>query len=189
MKKIIVAITGASGAIYSKLLLEQLVSLHQQIETIGVVLSDNAKIVLEQEKISLDNILNNDIVKVYDNSDYYAPFASGSSKNWHMAIVPSTMGTLAKIASGISTDLITRAADVMLKEKRKLILVPREMPFNLTHLRNMVAITEAGGIISAACPSFYNTDNKTINDLALTVSTKVIDLLNLDIKHYRWQEQ
>ncbi|MGE9516786.1 MAG: UbiX family flavin prenyltransferase [Solitalea-like symbiont of Acarus siro] len=188
MKKIVVAITGASGVIYAKLLLNQLLSIREQIESIGIILSENAKIVLKQENINIDDILKDTKVKLYANNDYYAPFASGSSKNWHMAIVPSTMGTLAKIAAGISTDLITRAADVMLKEKRRLILVPREMPFNLIQLRNMVSITESGGIISVACPSFYNTNNKTIDDLALTVSTKVIDLLGLDIKHYRWQE-
>ena len=126
--KIIVAITGASGAIYAKLLLDKLSVLKDQIDQVGVVMSDNAKIVWEQE---LNNkAFENYPFQFYRKNDFYAPFASGSAKYNTMVIVPCSMGTLGRIANGISNDLTTRAADVILKERRKLTLVAREMPFN-----------------------------------------------------------
>jgi 4-hydroxy-3-polyprenylbenzoate decarboxylase len=185
-KKIVIAITGASGAIYAKLLLQKLQQLSSQIAEVGVVMSDNAK---EVWKFELDN---EDYAgysfRFYKKNDFMAPFASGSAKFDTMVIIPCTMGTLGRIASGTSDDLISRAADVILKERRRLILVARDMPFNLIHIRNMLTITEAGGIICPAIPSFYSKP-QTIEELALTVVNRVIDLIGFENYSYRWGNQ
>ncbi|NOU37838.1 MAG: UbiX family flavin prenyltransferase [Ferruginibacter sp.] len=182
-KKIVVAITGASGSIYAKLLLTKLLHLQSQIEEISVVITDNAKQVWKTELD--DNNYNNFAVKYFDKQNFLAPFASGSGKYDTMIIVPCSMGTLGRIASGISNDLITRAADVILKEKRKLICVVRETPYNLIHIKNMETITLAGGIICPATPSFYSKP-KTIEDMANTVVDRVIDLAGLEQESFRW---
>jgi len=182
-KKIVVAITGASGAIYAQLFLEKLQQLSGQIDEVGIVMSDNAKQVWQVE---LDNDDYKKLpFKFYDKHDFMAPFASGSAKFDTMVIVPCSMGTLGRIAAGISDDLITRAADVILKERRKLILVARDTPFNLIHIRNMQTVTEAGGVICPAIPSFYGKP-KTITELAMTVVSRVIDLIGLEHESYRW---
>src|SRR5471030_2515978 len=182
-KKIVVAITGASGAIYAKLLLDKLQQLNNQIAEVGVVMSDNAKQVWEFE---LDNKYYEKLpFKFYAKTDFLAPFASGSARFDTMVIIPCSMGTLGRIASGVSDDLIARAADVILKERRKLILVARDMPLSLIHIRNMQTVTEAGGIICPAVPSFYSKP-KTIEDLAMTVVNRVIDLAGLENESYRW---
>jgi 4-hydroxy-3-polyprenylbenzoate decarboxylase len=182
-KKIVVAITGASGSIYAKLLLENLQRLSSQVAEVAVVMSDNAK---EVWRVELDNEdYKNLSFKIYSKKDFSAPFASGSAKFDTMVIVPCSMGTLGRIAGGISDDLITRAADVILKERRKLILVARDTPLNLIHIRNMETITEAGGIICPAIPSFYSKP-KNIEDLAMTVVNRVVDLIGLENESYRW---
>src|ERR1700761_1477434 len=182
-KKIVIAITGASGAIYAKLLLEKLQQLNSQITEVAVVMSDNAKQVWEFE---LDNKDYDTLpYKIYAKNDFMAPFASGSAKFDTMVIVPCSMGTLGRIASGTSDDLIARAADVMLKERRKLILVARDMPLNLIHIRNMETVTLAGGIICPAVPSFYSKP-QTIEDVAMTVVNRVVDLMGLESDSYRW---
>ena len=184
-KKIVVAITGASGAIYAKLLLEKFQTLSSQIAEVCIVMSDNAKQVWQVE---LDNEdYKNYPFKFYDKHDFLAPFASGSAKFDTMVIVPCSMGTLGRIATGTSDDLIIRAADVILKERRRLILVPRDMPFNLIHIRNMETITLAGGIICPAVPSFYS-QPKTVEEVAMTVVNRVIDLIGLENESYRWNE-
>lgn len=186
-RKIVIAITGASGAIYAKLLLDALLTLRQtqgdNFLEIGVVLSDNAKTVWEHELENQE--YNKYAVKFYDKNDFHAPFASGSAKYDTMVIIPCSMGTLGRIATGISNDLITRAADVMLKERRKLILVARETPYNLIHINNMKLITEAGGIICPATPSFYSKP-KTVEEVAQTVVNRVIDLMGFENESYRW---
>jgi len=183
MNKIIIAITGASGAIYAKCLMDSLVQLKDQYEAVGVIMSDNAKIVWETE---LDNT---DYTKYpftfYHKNDFNAPFASGSAQYNMMMVVPCSMGTLGRIASGISDDLVTRAADVILKERRKLILVARETPYNLIHIKNMETITLAGGIICPATPSFYSKP-KSMEDLAMTVVHRMLDLANLKNATFRW---
>jgi 4-hydroxy-3-polyprenylbenzoate decarboxylase len=182
-RKIIVAITGASGAIYAKLLLDKLQQLSHQLTDIAIVMSDNAK---EVWRLELDNEdYNNYPFKFYRKNDFMAPFASGSAKFDTMVIIPCSMGTVGRIAGGISDDLISRAADVILKERRKLILVLRDMPFNLIHIRNMQTVTEAGGIICPAIPSFYSKP-QTIEELAMTVVNRVIDLIGLENESYRW---
>ena len=184
-KRIVVAITGASGAIYAKLLLEKLQQLSAQIDQVAVVMSDNAKQVWEFELGNKD--YEKQPFKFYAKTDFMAPFASGSARFDTMVIVPCSMGTLGRIASGVSDDLVTRAADVILKERRKLILVARDMPLSLIHIRNMATVTEAGGIICPAIPSYYS-QPKTIEDVAVTVVNRVIDLMGLQNESYRWNE-
>ncbi|WP_199138976.1 UbiX family flavin prenyltransferase [Pedobacter sp. ASV12] len=184
-KKIVVAITGASGAIYAKLLLDNLLKLSGQIEKVGVVMSDNAK---EVWRFELGNSgYDNYPFTFYPKMDFNAPFASGSAKFDTMIIAPCSMGTLGRIAHGISNDLISRAADVILKERRKLIAVVRDTPFSLIHINNLKAVTEAGGIICPANPSFYSLP-KTIEELAQTVIDRVIDLAGLEQPSYRWND-
>lgn len=183
--KIVLAITGASGAIYADLLLKRFELLSNQIEDVGVIMSKNAKEVWEHELGN--NTYKNIPHKIFDKYDFNAPFASGSSSFKTMIICPCSMGTLGRIASGISDDLTTRAADVILKERRKLILVARETPYNLIQINNMKTVTEAGGIICPATPSFYN-NPKTIEEVAMTVVDRVIDLAGLKNETYRWKE-
>ncbi len=184
-KKIVVAITGASGSIYARLLLEKLQALQDQVQEVGVVMSDNARDVWKFELG--DESYQNFPFKFYGKTDFMAPFASGSARFDTMIIVPCSMGTLGRIAGGISNDLTTRAADVILKERRRLILVARDTPLNLIHLRNMQTVTEAGGIICPAVPSFYSKP-KTIEEVAMTVVNRIIDLAGLEQESYRWGE-
>jgi 4-hydroxy-3-polyprenylbenzoate decarboxylase len=184
--KIVIAITGASGSIYAKVLLEKLSKLSDQIEQVGVVMSDNAKDVWKQE-LGNEDYKNYSNFKFYDKSDFFAPFASGSAKYDTMIICPCSMGTMARIASGISNDLTSRAADVILKERRKLLLMIRDTPYSLIHINNMKTITEAGGIICPASPSFYSKP-VTFEELAATVVDRCLDLAGLDINSYRWAE-
>ena len=183
MHKIVLAITGASGSIYPKLILDRLFLIPRQWNELSIVMTKNAKLVWQTE---LDNTSYADYeVKFYEQDDFSAPFASGSGKYDIMMIAPCSMGTLGRIAAGVSTDLITRAADVILKERRKLICMARDTPYNLVHLRNMETITLAGGIICPATPSFYSKPT-TIEELAATVTDRVLDLAGLDISTFRW---
>lgn len=181
--KIVLAITGASGAVYAKVLLDKLNALQEQIETVGIVMSDNAKDVWRFELGNSD--FEKTKFKIYAKNDFFAPFASGSAKYDTMIVCPCSMGTLARIASGISNDLTTRAADVILKERRKLILVTRDTPLSLIHINNMKTVTEAGGIICPASPSFYSKP-QTIEMLAATVIDRVLDLCGLEQNSFRW---
>ena len=183
--KIIVAIGGSSGSIYAKILLDRLKVIDNQTEAIGVVMSDNAIYNWELEigPWSKDEYP----FTFYNKMDFMAPFASGSAKYEVMLVCPCSMGLLGRIAAGISTDLTTRAADVILKERRKLIVVTREMPLSLIHIRNMETVTLAGGIICPATPSFYGKPS-TIEEVAGTVIDRVLDLSGLDWKSYRWGE-
>lgn len=180
-RKIIIAITGASGSIYAKLLLD-LLSKKEDLE-VGILLSDNAKIIWKTELENQD--YNNYPFTFYAKNDFNAPFASGSAKYDTMVVIPCSMGTLGRIANGISDDLLTRAADVILKERRKLILVARETPYSLIHINNMKLVTEAGGIICPATPSFYS-NPKTIEEVAKTVVDRVLDLMDIENETYRW---
>jgi flavin prenyltransferase len=182
MPKIVVAITGASGAIYARQLTAKMKTLEVQPE-VGIIMSKNAKMVWETELGNND--YDNITYTFYDNTDFSAPFASGSAQYTSMIIIPCSMGTLGRIASGISNDLITRSADVILKERRKLICVVRETPYNLIHIKNMEAVTLAGGIICPATPSFYH-QPKTIEEAADTVVDRVLDLAGLPVPTKRW---
>lgn len=184
-KKIIIGITGASGAIYAKVLMDRMHQLKEQIDAIGLVFSDNAKTVWEYELGNKEYEMIPYIT--YDKNDFMAPFASGSAKYDTMIICPCSMGTLSRIAHGISNDLITRAADVILKERRKLILLTRDTPLSIIHLDNMRTITLAGGIIVPASPSFYSKPN-SFEKLAATVVDRALDLAGFENLTYRWSE-
>lgn len=190
MKKIVVAVGGSSGSIYAKVLFDRLKNLRSQIAKVGVVMSENAKY---NWKLELKNeaykefIEKDDLFQFYDKNDFMAPFASGSAKYETMIVCPCSMGLMGRIATGISNDLTTRAADVVLKERRKLILVIRDTPYSLIHINNMKTITEASGIICPASPSFYS-DPKSFEELAATVVDRVLDLAGLDLESYRWGE-
>lgn len=183
MRKIVLAATGASGSLYFKLLLDKLGLIRDQWNDLALVMSDNAKDVWFTELGNHD--YNNYSYPNFRKNDFSAPFASGSGQFDTMIIAPCSMGTLGRIANGISDDLITRAADVVLKERRKLILVARETPYNLVHIRNMESVTLAGGIICPATPSFYSRP-QTVEDLAATVVDRVLDLAGFDVKSFRW---
>lgn len=183
MHKIVVAITGASGSIYARLLLSKLTAIEEQWESLAIVMTGNAKEVWKTELGNED--YNQYAAYLYTQQDFTAPFASGSGRYDTMIIIPCSMGTLGRIAHGISSDLITRAADVVLKERRKLICVVRDTPYNLIHIRNMETITLAGGIICPATPSFYSRP-ATIEAVAATVVDRVLDLAGLNISTFRW---
>lgn len=185
MKKVVLAVTGASGAVYAKVLMDKLLQLQEQTTAVGVVFSDNARINMELELGALN--AERYPFRFYDKLDFSAPFASGSARYDTMIVCPCSMGTLARIAAGISNDLITRAADVMLKERRKLILVPRDTPLSLIHLNNMKTVTEAGGIIAPACPSFYSKP-QSAEEIAATVVDRILDLAGFDLDSFRWGE-
>ena len=184
-RKIVLAITGASGSIYAKKLLEKLRQLKNPPEEIAVILSDTAKeiwLAETGEKFKAEYP-----AKEYSNKSFHAPFASGSSTYDTMIICPSSMGTLGRIANGTSDDLTARAADVMLKEKRRLIIVPREAPYNLIHIENMKLLTLAGAVICPASPSFYS-NPASIDELVMTVIDRIIDLAGFENDSFRWME-
>jgi 4-hydroxy-3-polyprenylbenzoate decarboxylase len=189
MKKIVIALTGASGSLYAKVLFRKLELLAGQIEVVGLVMSENARLVWKHELgnedyLALEKMKLPPVVS-YQKYDFMAPFASGSSGYHTMIVCPCSMGTLGRIAAGISDDLVTRAADVMLKERRKLILIVRDTPYNLIHLNNMKTVTEAGGIICPATPSFYSLP-KNFDELAATVIDRALQLAGFELESYRW---
>jgi flavin prenyltransferase len=183
--KIIIGLTGASGAIYGKRLLEKLADLKEQVSECGVIFSDNSKDVWKFELGSSE--IPGVPFRQYDPHDFFAPMASGSAGYDTMIICPCSMGTLGRIASAVSDDLMTRSADVILKERKKLILVTREMPLGLIHLNNMKLLTEAGAVICPASPSFYNKP-QTMDDLVMTVVDRVLNLAGFDFSSFRWGE-
>lgn len=182
-RKILIAITGASGAIYPAQMIDKLLRLKDQWDALAVVATDNAMDVWQVEMEAA--FKQREGVRYFDKNDFSAPFASGSGQYDTMIIAPCSMGTLGRIANGISNDLITRAADVILKERRRLICVARETPYNLVHIQNMEKITLAGGIICPATPSYYSLP-KNIEELAATVTDRVLDLAGFDIQSFRW---
>ena len=186
-RRVVVAVTGASGSIYARLLLKSLATPAegQQAPEVAVIFSDNAMQIWEYELKEKPQMPGS--ATIYSNDDFYAPFASGSSEWDTMIICPASMGMTGRIAAGISDDLISRAADVMLKERRRLILVPRETPYSLIHLRNMTLLTKAGATICPATPSFYS-QPATIDELAMTVVERVLDLAAIPGKRKRWGE-
>lgn len=180
---IILSITGASGAIYARQCLELLLA-NSDVERIALICSDNAVGVIKHEGVTLPE---SERIVRYSNNDMWSSVASGSACWDAMIVVPASMGTVGRIASGVSQSLIERAADVMLKERRRLVLVVREAPYSLIHLRNMTTITEAGGVIIPASPSFYfNPQN--IESLTLSISTRAVEMLGLKVDHQHWGE-
>jgi 4-hydroxy-3-polyprenylbenzoate decarboxylase len=182
-KKIILAVTGASGSAYAGLLMREIALLADQISEAGVVFSKTALKVWEHE-LNTSPVVPG-IFKQYAPDDFFSPLASGSSGFDSMIICPCSMGTLGRIANGISDDLITRAADVMLKEKRNLIMVPRETPYNLLHIRNMERLLLAGALILPATPSFYSKP-ADIEALLMTVIERVLVHAGFKTNHFKW---
>jgi flavin prenyltransferase len=175
-RRIVIGISGASGAPYARRLLEVLTSapLAEQV-SLALVLSATAEQVWKHECAGK---LGDFGVKTYGGRDYNAPFASGSSAPDAMVIIPASMSTVARIAHGISDNLLTRAADVVLKERRRLIVVPRETPYSEIHLKNMLELTRLGALIMPASPSFYG-QPETITQLLDTVIGRLLDHLGL----------
>lgn len=183
---LIVGVTGASGAIYAQRFLSEASRLYERIY---LILSEQACQVAEHELgvrldkaafdaepwlgQSLDNLV------LLGDRDYFTPPASGSFRHDGMVIVPCSMGTAGRIANGVSDDLLTRCADVCLKERRRLVVVPREMPWNLIMLRNMTTISEAGGIVVPASPAWYGRP-RSLDDLADTVVARILQALGQD---------
>ena len=181
--KIIVAITGASGAIYARQCLDALVA-NSSVERVALILSDHAADVMRAEGVELPE---SERIVRFDNGDMWSSVASGSARWDAMIIVPASMGTVGRIASGVSRTLLERAADVMLKERRRLVIVVRETPYSLIHLRNMTTLTEAGAIILPASPSFYS-HPETIEALATTVVERVMTHVGIGEPRYEWGE-
>lgn len=183
--KLIIAVTGASGVIYGKRLLEELHS--KKIET-HLVISQAAKKIIKHELETSEKTLENLADHVYEIDDWGSPLVSGSFKANGMVIVPCSMKTLAGIANGFAENVILRTADVTLKEKRKLILVPRETPLNTIHIRNMLDLAKQNAIIIPAMPAYYHKP-KNINDLVDFIVGRILDVLGIEHKLYkRWQE-
>ena len=179
--KVVVAITAASGAIYARQLLNALVE-SREVEHIAVIYSANARAVVAHEGETMPC---SDKLEEYDNGTLFASPASGSARWDAMVVVPSSVGTIGRVASGVSQTLIERAADVMLKERRRLIFVVRETPYSLIHLRNMTALTEAGAVILPATPSFYSLP-KDIEAVCQTVTERITAMLGIEGKRYEW---
>jgi len=183
--RLILGITGASGVIYGKRLLEVLHD--ENIET-HLVISRTAERIIKHELSMVKKDLENLASYVYEDDDWDCQIVSGSFKTDGMIIVPCSMKTLAGIASGYSDNVILRAADVTLKEKRKLVLVPRETPLSAIHLRNMLELAEQSVLIVPAMPAFYHKP-KSINEVVDFVVGKILDLLDIEHALYvRWQE-
>ena len=181
--KVIVAVTGASGGVYARKCLEQLL-LSAEVEQVALIVSDKAQQVLSFEGVELPV---DDRIKPYSNDDMFAPVASGSAGYDAMVVVPASMGSVGRIASGVSSSLVERAADVMLKERRRLVVVVRETPYSLIHLRNMTTLTEAGAVILPASPSFYS-HPATIDEAIMTVVERIIAHLGVRQPHFEWGE-
>jgi 4-hydroxy-3-polyprenylbenzoate decarboxylase len=184
--KLVVAVGGASGAPYARRLLDQLAAQPADVVQTHVVFSKAAHQVWATEVGTPTADLP---FKKWDARDFNAPFASGSAGFGAMVVIPCSMAGLGRIAHGVSEDLIGRAADVMLKERRKLVLVPRDTPLSLIHLENMAAVTRAGALVLPAMPSFYGRP-RTVEDVLDTVVGRVLDHLGLPIRlGPRWGEE
>lgn len=187
MKKYTIGITGASGSIYAKILIKELVKLKYPI---NIVITDNGKKVFEYETLtSFSDFLNSlpdskTLISLYENDDMFAPIASGSYPVEGMVIVPCTMTTIGKIAGGIGDNLLIRAADVCLKERRKLIVVPRESPLSSIHLKNMLTLSEGGGLILPPMPGFYFRPTK-IDDLVNHIVGRIMESMGIQNSLYQ----
>src|ERR1700719_4170355 len=179
--KLVIAATGASGTIYLQRLLAQIDCTANEVH---LVMSGHAKQVAAQEVDRLDTPPG---VLEHADNDLNVPFVSGSARFDAMVIVPCSMATLGRIASGCSDSALLRAADVFLKERRKLIVVPRETPWNLIHARNVVTLLEAGAVVLPAIPSFYSRP-QSVTDVVDTVVWRVLDQIGLpSAQAFRWQ--
>lgn len=185
-KKIILGVTGASGAIYAYQLVQKLLEQQTHIKRCDIIFSLYGKAVWDHE-IGNEPI-DAPLFHYFSNDDMFAPSASGSAGYDVMIICPCTMGTLGRIANGIAETLICRAADVILKERKKLILVTRETPLNLIHINNMKKVTEAGGIILPASPSFYSKP-VCMEDAISTVTDRIIQVAGFEPGSFKWGDK
>ena len=181
-RNIIVAVTGASGSLYARLLCRRLAEANG-VGRIALIVTRNGLAVsaYEDDPAWMDDPR----FTRYDNDDLFGAPASGSSSFDAMVVIPCSMGTVGRIASGVSDNLVCRAADVMLKERRRLILVTREAPLSAIHLHNLLRLTEAGAIVCPASPSFYSKP-ATVEQLCGTIVERVLSLLGVDAPHYEW---
>ncbi len=179
--KIVLAQTAASGAIYTRKIISLLLS-NPEVEEIALIRSRSASDVADFEGIELPT--DNRIIE-YQNDDMFAPVASGSARYEAMIVAPASVGTLARVAAGVSDSLISRAADVMLKERRRLIFLVRETPLSLIHLRNMTSLTEAGAIIMPASPSFYLLES-SIDEMITNLASRVVNLAGVECAKKEW---
>lgn len=185
-KRVVVAVTGASGAIYAQRFLRHAASAFDRVflmmsEQAFQVANTELNIAIGRQNLDLKQWLGRDFdnIELLDSKNYFTPPASGSFRHDGMVIVPCSMGTVGRIANGISNDLVTRSADVCLKEGRKLIVVPREMPWNLIMLRNLTQLAEAGATILPACPAWYSNPT-SLEDLADTVVARILQQLGVE---------
>jgi 4-hydroxy-3-polyprenylbenzoate decarboxylase len=186
IKKLIIAITGTTGVIYGVKMVEYLQEYHEDIETY-LVISEAAKKILALETSTNSETLSKKATFYYEPEDLAAPIASGSYLIDGMVIIPCSMKTLAAIATGYADNLIARAADVTLKERRRLVLVPRETPFSNIHLKNMLTLSEAGAVVLPPVPAFYY-EPKTIDDLINYTLGKILDIFGIEHKLFeRWK--
>jgi len=184
VKKILVAITGASGSPYAIAFLELL---QQKGIPCDIIISKAGEKVLPLETGLSVKDLSRFADKIFFEKEIVAPPASGSANYQAMVIIPCTMGTLAAIAQGFAKNLIARAADVMLKERRPLVLVVRETPFNQIHLKNMLAVSEAGAIIYPAMPAFYHRP-KTLEEMIAFFANRLLEFLGFEVENLkRWR--
>lgn len=181
-RKIIVAVSGASGSLYARLLCGELAR-SEQVGEIALIVTRNGQQVAAFE----DSVhwMGDARLSRYDNDDLFSPPASGSADYDAMVVVPCSMGMAGRIAAGMSADLAGRAADVMLKERRPLILVTRETPLSTLHLRNLTALSECGAVVCPASPSFYARPQQ-IEPLCMSIVERVLSLLKIDLPRYRW---
>jgi 4-hydroxy-3-polyprenylbenzoate decarboxylase len=194
--RVIVAMTGASGHLYALRLLKKLAAAGSEIhltlsEPACVSLAAETEIKLNAHSPDIGKLFGGELpwgVTYHNPRDIGASIASGSFRNNGMVVVPCSMGTLGRIAHGTSDDLIARAADVALKERRKLLLVTREMPLSLVHLKNMQTVTEAGAVVMHACPHFYHRP-QTVEEVVDTVVDRILDHLDVPVDTRRWKEE
>jgi 4-hydroxy-3-polyprenylbenzoate decarboxylase len=186
-KKIVVGITGASGSVYARALIESLLAAraHTSIIVAAVVSSTAPEVWRCEIGGEIRDFLASRDVPVFEGRDYSAPFASGSARWGAMVVVPCSMSTTAKIAHGLSDDLLSRAADVMIKERRTLVIVPRETPLSTIHLENLLAVARAGATVMPAAPSFYMRPT-SVDEVVQTVVTRVLDHLGVEVSAKRW---
>jgi 4-hydroxy-3-polyprenylbenzoate decarboxylase len=180
MKRFVVALTGASGQVYGVRLVEKL----GEVAEVYVVVSNTAKKLLKFEGLDLD-YLRTISTKFYEENDLFAPISSGSFKHDGMVIAPCSVKTASSIAFGITGNLITRSADVTLKERRPLVLIFRETPLHLGHLKTLTRLAEIGAVIFPPVPAFY-TKPKSIDDIVDHTVHRVMDILGLDVEYKRW---
>lgn len=182
VERVVIGMTGATGQIYGIRALELLQGTDYEAH---LILSDAAKINIEQEAGYGTSEVMDLADEVHDNKNIGAPTASGSFETNGMVVVPCSMKTLSDVAHGSSGNLITRSADVMLKERRPLVLMPREKPFNRIHLENMLSVTDAGGVILPPFPSFYQ-NPESIDEMVTRTTARALSHVDVEVEYEEW---